>query len=399
MRLRGCRFDLHTARNFPTNRITLTNEMTTASRPDPPHSPLSSENRLLVISLLIRDFRHSVAEILRNSIRVLSGRKPRVNDRRPFLWPIFLHLTGIRSLEKITCRPSGYEGPGSQMLSLANAINFTRCAGLTYVHTPFSEIAHADRPTEEWAEAWETLFNLGAGELVSDNGIPNVVSHGHHETVLALCLGWELRADEIHRSFNAMVPELRRKYYLNKSPRQNRKFTVAVHVRRGWDVGSASASHRLKSAKSILRTITGVKNVLDSRGIPHSIGVYSEGGRADFEDLCFPEIQVSKFRVGRRARGRTDDVSDLSLANGESVVDLDAIQAMQDLIEADVLIVAPSSFSYCAALISDGIKISAVTGDRPWIDGWLVRSEDGSFDLAAFERQLAQLTQTIPVSK
>lgn len=274
-----------------------------------------------------------------------------------------------------------------------SAINFARCTGLTYVHTPFSEIQHADRSMQDWVAAWETLFNLGAGEIACNTGNCKVVDHCHHATTLDLCFRCDHRRDQIQVSFQEMIPDLRRKYYLNKSPRQNQKLTVAVHVRRGWDADWPSASHSSRSAKSILRTISQVKKVLDSREIQHSIGIYSEGGSADFEELCFPEIQISKYRVGRHARGRTDDVSDISFSSGESVFDIDAIQAMQEMIEADVLIVAASSFSYCAALISDGIKIIALGGDRPRIGTWLVRSEDGSLDTAEFERQLAQIIQ------
>jgi hypothetical protein len=325
--------------------------------------------------------------------RVLIGRKPRLDERRLFHWQIVLHLTGIRTLDKITCRPLSCEGPGSQVISVMNAINFARCAGLVYVHTPFSEIQHRDRAMRDWAAAWETLFNLGASELACDTGRLEVLNHCHNGVPPELWLGWDHRCDEIHQNFNAMIPEFRRKYYLNKSPRQNEKLTVAVHARRGWDMGSPSASSRSRAAKSILRAITLVKNILDSHAIQHSFNIYSEGGRADFADFCTPEIQISKYRVGRHARGRTDDVSDLSLPNGESVLDIDAISAMQEMVEADVLLVGASSFSYCAAVISDGIKLFGSVHERPWIDGSLLCSDDGSFDTAAFDRQLSPLIQ------
>lgn len=373
--------------------------MSVNASPDVPSSSPTPDTTLLIVSLLIRESRYSVAETLRNFIKILTGRKFRFNERRPFLWPILLHLTGIRSLDKITCRPPSCEGPGSQIFSTINAINFARCAGLTYVHTPFAEIQHADRPMRDWAAAWEALFNLGACELRCETSKRKVLNHSHHATSLALCLGWDHRHNEIQRSFQAMIPDLRRKYYLNKSPRQNQKLTVAVHVRRGWDVGSLSASYRLKRAESILRTITRAKNILDSRGTQHLINVYSEGDRADFEELCFAEIPISKYRVGRQAHGRTDDLSAFSLSNGESVLDIDALQAMQDMIEADVLIIAASSFSYCAAIISDGIIISGPTGDRPWIDTWLTLNDNGTFDAAAFELRLSQLTQRNPAKK
>lgn len=65
---------------------------------------------------------------------------------------------------------------------------------------------------------------------------------------------------------------------------------------------------------------------------------------------------------------------------------------MQELIEADVLIMSKSSFCYYAALISDGIKIFEPENET--MDGWLLCSEDGSFNCEAFERQLTSLVQT-----
>jgi hypothetical protein len=79
---------------------------------------------------------------------------------------------------------------------------------------------------------------------------------------------------------------------------------------------------------------------------------------------------------------------------------------MQELIGADVLIMAKGCFSYCAALVSDGIKIcearSTSADDLPgwrWLElyppeCWLMSQADGSFDSAAFERQLSARIQS-----
>nr|HEV7954841.1 hypothetical protein [Candidatus Acidoferrales bacterium] len=371
--------------------------MSDTRSPGAPLPSATSETKLQILSLLLRESRHSTIVAVKNFIKILIGRKPYFDERLLFLWQIVLHLTGLRPLKKITCRPVSSEGPGSQILAVMNAINFARCAGLTYVHTPLSEIEHADRPMQEWAAAWETLFGLGAGEAACEPGSREIVTH--FPPLMEKCLGWDRRTNEIYENFNAMIPEFRRKYYLNKSPRQNCKLTIAVHVRRGWDVNIPSGNYLFGHATSILSTITLVKNILDSHAIPHTISIFSEGGPADFAELNFSGIQISKYRVGRHARGRTDDISDLSLPTGESVLDIDAISALQEMVESDILIMTKSSFSYCAGLISDGIKISNFVSERPPIDGWLVRSDDGSFDIAAFERQLSELMQINPIRK
>jgi len=60
----------------------------------------------------------------------------------------------------MTSIPFHGDGAGYQALMKMYAINFVRAFGLTYVHTPFSQFFHADRPVQEYADAWEAQFNL-----------------------------------------------------------------------------------------------------------------------------------------------------------------------------------------------------------------------------------------------
>jgi hypothetical protein len=242
---------------------------------------------------------------------------------------------------------------------------------------------------EEWLAGWETLFNLGAGEIKYEAKKGRIVSYTHTADAIEFCLGWRHRSNELHRSFEAMVPEFRRKYYLNKSPRETEEVTVAVHMRRGYDV--SPNEYLFTSTDLILRTIKLVRDVLDSHSIRHKISVYSEGNAADWADI--PEFGLSKYRVGRYLDG-SDGSTDLSRPVAESVLDIDAFRAMRELIEADILIMSKSLFCYCAAVISDGIKVFEPGGLAQPIDGWLLRSQDGSFDRSAFERQLSLLIQS-----
>jgi hypothetical protein len=175
-----------------------------------------------------------------------------------------------------------------------------------------------------------------------------------------------------------MIPEFRRKYYLNKAPRTTDEVTVAVHVRRG-DVSAADPGY-FTSNETILQTVTAVRSMLDARKVNYRIGLYSQGKIADFEDL--------------------------SQAGVELFLDADALWTMQELIEADILIMAKGCFSYYAALISDGIKIfepETLSGDDflpswkwrslPPTETWVPCRADGSFDRALFECQLLLVIQ------
>jgi hypothetical protein len=332
-----------------------------------------------VLRFLVGSGRRLVWRWLRNCIKVLVGRKTPFDESGLFLRQYILHLTGLRTIRKITCTGLRREGAGSQALMVMNAINFARAFGLTYVHSPFTVIEHSERPMEEWVAAWEALFNLGAGEAVCDTHRLDAVNFSYNFNDLDRCFEWRSRGDELAHRFKAIIPEFRRKYYLNKSPRRTEEVTVAVHIRRGDDALPDNPDY-YTSNESILRTITSVKSILDIHKVKYRIRVYSQGNRVDFEELSLPGV--------------------------EFFLDIDAVWTMQELIEADVLIMAKGCFSYCAGLISDGIKIcEAMTtsaDDLPgwrWLylsqpESWLMSQADGSFESATFEHQLFVLIQS-----
>jgi hypothetical protein len=147
---------------------------------------------------------------LKNRIRVLTGRETHFDEHGLFLRQFVLHLTGLRAIRKITCTGLRGEGAASQALMIMNAINFARSFGLIYVHTPFTLIQHAERPMEEWVTAWETFFNLGAGEATCDNEGHKVVDFSHNFNDLDVCFGWRCRWDELANRFKALIPEFMR---------------------------------------------------------------------------------------------------------------------------------------------------------------------------------------------
>lgn len=319
---------------------------------------------------------------LKNCINILLGRNTSLNEDSLFLGQYVLHLTGLRPIRKITSRGIPGEGAGAQALFIMNAITFARQFGLTYVHTPFTLIHHAERPMGEWVAAWEALFNLGAGETICGTERHKVLDFGYNFSDLLLCFDWPSHRDELAYRFKALLPEFRRKYYLNKSPRATDEVSIAVHIRRG-DVSHHSHPY-FTSNETILRTMTSVRAIIDTHKVKYRICVYSQGDRSDFAELSLPGV--------------------------EFILNVDAVWTMQELIEADVLIMAKGYFSYYAALISDGIKIFEPFHqndnhldeyDLPswrWLylsptDSWIPTLADGTFDSAAFEHQILRLIQ------
>jgi hypothetical protein len=348
---------------------------------EPPILRQSNANkRLSKLRLLVAFGRRYAWKSLKNCAAVLFGRKTYLDEEALFFRQCVLHLIGLKPIRKITCPGLRGEGAGSQALMIMKTINFARLCGLTYVHTPFTRIEHAERPMEEWATSWETFFNLGAGEVVCDTARQEVVNFSANCNNLERCFGWYWRRDEFAHHFKTMVPEFRRKYYLNKSSRTTDEVTVAVHIRRG-DVLPDNQDY-FTSNETVLRTITAIKQVFDIHQVKHRISIYSQGSRADFAQLSLPNV--------------------------EFFLDVDAIWTMEELIEADILVMAKCCFSYYAALICDGIKIGDpdrwfISPTDSWIptDGWVPCRADGSFDSAAFERQLLALIEAkaLPATK
>jgi hypothetical protein len=227
---------------------------------------------------------------------------------------------------------------------------------------------------KEWVDAWEMTFNLGDGEEMYRSEMQGVLDTSHRSSfalddLLRCSRGGELKG-EPRDYVRELVPEFRRKYYVNASPRMADEVIFSVHVRRG-NVSSQEFNYMYTDTQKILQTAASVKSILESRGIKFCIRVFSQGEMKDFSKL---------LPLGARF-----------------FLDTDPIWTIRELVEADILIVANSSFSYYAGIISDGIKIFE-PDSRKWRwpdvagwDDWIACEEDGSFDRAAFEQKLLKV--------
>jgi hypothetical protein len=300
-----------------------------------------------------------------NIVKRIIGKPIYFSQDNIFFRDYVQYLFGFRPGPKITSRGwSKTEGLGSQARLTMCAINFARVFGLTYVHTPFSEITHADRPMESWVKAWEEEFNLGAGEIPAECDDHQILDFAQ----------FFRRYRYLDTVFDITSKDFQRKYYMNKHPRINPQLTVGVHVRRGDVKGQRSALDTFLPGQwteltTISTTVKQLKNILDKNNVNYRVQVFSEGSRSEFREL--EHLGVELF------------------------LNADALWTMRELIEADILVMAKSLFSYVAALISDGIKLyEPWTGDigghpsHPPLKNWLVRLPEGGFDERLFVIQL-----------
>ncbi len=231
---------------------------------------------------------------------------------------------GTGSLLGITCA-GRTDGGGAQVHAVMSAILFSRMAGIAYFHSPFTSVRHGDHP-EVFAARWEAAFNLGQGapgvpdgvpiisaETFSGgySGVPAVVAQGHFH-------GFAERNPDL---YGQLADEFRDRLALPL--RSFEAPTIAVHVRRGDVVGETAHAPRLTDNATILRNIKRVQ-----RDHPrHRVVIFSQGVESDFGPLA----DICAFELNS-----------------------DVLETISALIAADCLIMAKSSLSYVAGLLSKG---------------------------------------------
>ncbi len=324
---------------------------------------------------LVRGFRGYAWRFVKSAVKVAIGRAPHFYDQDRFFLAYLRQSLGL-SRVRLTCRLDDCptEGGGSQALTMMIALDFARSLDIAYVHSPFVEIQHADRPRAAWLAAWEGLFNLGAGEVAADSNDRAVfaVTAINLDSIRALLgdLGPRDGNDtHVMPQFSpAILGEFRRKYYSNKSPRRNARLTICVHIRR-LNAFDNNVDY-VASLPRVDRTVARVRSILEENGIDHVVRIFSQGPAAELSEA---------LRSG-----------------AELHLDADPIWTLQELVEADVLISSRGSFSYVAGLLGDGIVICEPF--YPPQHDWLVCDGEGEIDADVFVRRLRAALQVMPSS-
>ncbi len=260
------------------------------------------------------------------------------------------------------------------MHAIFSTMLYARFNRLTYLHTPIASVEHNDHGDEFWAEKWERTFSPGYEELqlnafdlrgaavvAADTMMFERAKPQPAEPVLLVASECHWYADS-HPDFYALIqPQLIRKYERTPHSVRSRKGSlfVAVHVRRG-DVGEHYLAERFTDNSTVLHQIDQLSRALAS--VPHEIHVFSEGCEEDFGEI--PDRAVMHL-------------------NG------DAFECLHNLITADILVMAKSSFSYTAALLSRGIVIYTPFWHAP-LRQWIVGGSDGSLPQSQFRSALSR---------
>jgi hypothetical protein len=228
------------------------------------------------------------------------------------------------------------DGIGSQLLAKISTMLYAKRNNMTYVHAPFTRCRRHPDPNPVIAEKF---FNLGYGELkISD--VKNKVN------IVNDCNFFAKKPDE----YEDIIDLIKERYRMSEKQcfYDRNVVNVAFHVRRG-DVGSSNKRYTKSEDVLVIRDkLFKLDRKLDRKLRFH---LFSEGSNDNFKE--FPDFE-------------------LHLDDG-------VLETFHHLVMADIFVMAKSSFSYSAALYSNGVKICepccGFGNHREYapMNGWIVR--------------------------
>lgn len=232
------------------------------------------------------------------------------------------------------------DGAGSQIHSIFSILLFAKKFHLTYVHTPLKNIEHYNGNRDEWSLRWEEFFSIGNNEIqikaIESSQIKRVFVRfpfllNKKRNRLYLVHHCHSYTDTCPADFSLIIDELRKKYHIKNPPLKRRKMQqlqLAVHIRRG-DVDATINSFRYSANADILKNLVKILQVFKTFDIDCKVAIYSQGEEKDFSE--FKELNVTYC------------------------LNQDEFTTFDNLVNADILMTAKSSFSYVAGLLNEGV--------------------------------------------
>ena len=221
------------------------------------------------------------------------------------------------------------DGFGSQLQAIFSLIAYCNYKGYNYVHTPMYTMHHNDEKIQNFSTYMNNFINI-EDKFTTINDLSNYEKSIVYEVKEGPFVHGSLHPEYFYNSY--VLNLFREMYFSVKKPAlvYNKNVTnIAIHIRRG-DVNPNKYPSRFISNEHYVQLLK--KMNLDNS----VIHIFSEGSVKDFEDIItnFPE---SKFVMH---------------------INENIQMSFHHMVMADVLIVAKSSFSYCAGLLNENTKIA-----------------------------------------
>lgn len=231
------------------------------------------------------------------------------------------------------------DGFGSQYMRIIKIYIFCKLQNLNFVYRPLSTVEHNYSNDVNFIEKLESFINL-------KNNIPNINNYDNVKSVdyYSIAQYCESNIDAMFESDHLKF--IKKCFWENKDKNvfKNNKTNVAVHIRRENIIDKGLAGSRVSTPNSYYLNIMNVirekyknKNLL--------FHIYSQGDIENFKMLQEKDVEFH--------------------------LDEDLCKTFLEFVAADILVISPSTFSFCAALLSDGEIYYKRFGHNPkkeWIE-------------------------------
>jgi hypothetical protein len=320
--------------------------------------------------------------ILRNiyrKIRKAIGEKSYVKLSMPIKLGLFHYRNIFSSHEEcyITCSGKR-DGAGAQALAIMSTMVFAEIMHIKYIHTPFAMLQHNYENDVDWEKKWENFFNLGKGELkIGDNllNISREIPLGEsplkirkQTNTLFVVRHCHDYVDMFPNKYFRLKNKLVEKYYASSKSGyglhyEPNKVNVAIHLRRGDVNDKNQFRDKFTENRFVVDVLSKILEIFALQGVESSICIYSIGEMAEFKEL--EKLNLKFF------------------------LNISPFTTFHNLVCADVLIMSKSTFSYSAALLSNGIVFYESFRHQP-LNSWIKVNKNAKFDPKVFSRKLCQ---------
>lgn len=215
------------------------------------------------------------------------------------------------------------DGFGAQYQRIIQTYIYCKINELEYVYEPFEYVEHNYDKDKEYNDKLENLINLKKNVVNLNNNI-NLKRLDYGTIVMPF---FEKNIDTCCKSIH--MDFIKECFWKNKDANyfNNNKLNVAVHIRRENSVDNGFAGERATTPNTYyLNIMNTIREKYKNKEIVFHI--YSQGDIINFSDLVNNDVMF--------------------------YLNYDIIETFKGLVSSEVLVTSPSSFSYVAALISDG---------------------------------------------
>ena len=226
------------------------------------------------------------------------------------------------------------DGFGSQLQACFSLLAYCKYKGYEYIHTPMYRMHHNDENQDEFPKYMNSFINF-EHKFRSYNDLSNYEKSLVHGVKEGPFVHGSLHPEFFYN--DDVIKTIRELYYSKEKPEitlfEKNKRHVSIHIRRG-DVNLKKYPSRYTRNIEYIRILVNLE--LDEEN--DVIHIFSQGDESEFSDI-------------------TDHFKDYKVVLH---INENIQLTFHSMVKSDILVVAKSSFSYCAALLNENLIISSL---------------------------------------